>query len=179
MNKIDMLALHKALKNVNQEEKEENRVIAFLINEELIGIDIKNVIKITKKLDITPVPKTPSHILGVMNLRGNIVPVVNLKQILNLPERDMDDDENNKNKHEFILIIDSTLGNVGLLIDKVIGAVAIKEEEIQPTPISSLDIDSKFTTGVVIVKDENHKKRNLLILLNINKLFEKEEENQS
>ncbi|MRI83739.1 MAG: chemotaxis protein CheW [Nitratiruptor sp.] len=165
MRDIEVLGLNEPLED---QFKEEQRVIAFLLNEELIGIDIKNVTKISKRLDITPVPKTPDHILGVMNLRGNIVPVVNLKKMLGLPNADQSD-------QEFILIIDSAIGNIGLLIDQVVGAITIEEEEIQPAPINSIGIDSRFITGVIITKEE-YGNKNLLILLDIDKLFFKEEE---
>ncbi|NPA64410.1 MAG: purine-binding chemotaxis protein CheW [Epsilonproteobacteria bacterium] len=165
MREIEVLGLNEPMED---QFKEEHRVIAFMLNEELIGIDIKNVTKISKRLDITPVPKTPDHILGVMNLRGNIVPVVNLKKMLGLP-RDDDSDQ------EFILIIDSAIGNIGLLIDQVVGAITIDQEEVQPAPINSLGIDSKFITGVIITKEE-YGNKNLLILLDIDKLFYKEDE---
>ncbi len=162
MKDIEVLGLNEQLE---ENLKEEKRVIAFLLNDELIGIDIKNIIKITKRLDITPVPKTPEHILGVMNLRGNIVPVVNTKKMLNLPNADESD-------QEFILIIDSAIGNVGLMIDQVVGAITIEDEEVLPAPINSIGIDSKYITGVVVTNEEMEDK-NLLILLNIDKLFHK------
>ncbi len=162
MKDIEVLGLSEHL---DESLKEEKRVIAFLLNEELIGIDIKNIIKITKRLDITPVPKTPEHILGVMNLRGNIVPVVNIKKMLGLPNAEEDN-------QEFILIIDSAIGNVGLMIDQVVGAITIEEEEILPAPINSIGIDSKYITGVIVTNEEMENK-NLLILLNIDKLFYK------
>ncbi|BCD68407.1 chemotaxis protein CheW [Nitratiruptor sp. YY09-18] len=151
--------------------KEENRVIAFLLNNELIGIDIKNIIKITKKLEITPVPKTSEHILGVMNLRGNIVPVVNVKKMLNLPHAD------DINEQDLILIIDSEMGHVGLVIDKVVGAITIQEEDIQPAPINSIGIDSQYIIGVIVTHEEIGNK-NLLILLDIDKLFYNDEEKE-
>ncbi len=167
MNEIEVLGLNQIPDN---EFKEEKRVIAFLLNGELIGIDIKNVTKITKKLDITPVPKTPEYILGVMNLRGNIVPVVNLKKMLNLPQTEDESD--------FILIIDSNIGNIGLMIDQVVGAITIEEEEILPAPINSIGIDSKFITGVIVTNEE-YGDKNLLILLDIDKLFQKHESQEN
>ncbi len=165
MNDIEVLGLSELQE---EELKEEQRVIAFLLNQELIGIDIKNIIKITKRLDITPVPKTPEHILGVMNLRGNIVPVVNIKKMLGLPQADEDN-------QEFILIIDSAIGNIGLMIDQVVGAITIDDEEILPAPINSIGIDSKYITGVVVTEEDVGDK-NLLILLDIDKLFQKSEQ---
>ena len=162
MKDIEVLGLNEQLE---ENLTEENRVIAFLLNEELIGIDIKNIIKISKRLDITPVPKTPEHILGVMNLRGNIVPVVNTKKMLGLPYAD-------EGNQDFILIIDSAIGNVGLMIDQVVGAITIEDDEVLPAPINSIGIDSKYITGVVVTNEEM-KDKNLLILLNIDKLFHK------
>ena len=149
--------------------KNEERVISFRLNEELIGIDIKKIIKITKKIDITPVPKTKEYILGVINLRGNIVPVVDLKKMLDLPNEDKE--------QNFILVIDSNLGNIGLMVDEIEGANTIDIDEIQPTPINAIGIDSKYITGVVMAKDEESNEKNLLILLDIDKLFETEEKN--
>jgi purine-binding chemotaxis protein CheW len=149
--------------------KNEERVISFRLNEELIGIDIKKIIKITKKLDITPVPKTKNYILGVINLRGNIVPVVDLKKMLDLPEEGKE--------QNFILVIDSELGNIGLMVDSIEGANTINVDEIHPTPINSIGIDSKYITGVVMAIDEESGEKNLLILLDIDKLFEIEETN--
>ncbi|NPA03489.1 MAG: purine-binding chemotaxis protein CheW [Epsilonproteobacteria bacterium] len=164
MREIEVLGIND---HINEGLKEEQRVIAFLLNDELIGIDIKNVTKITKKLDITPVPKTPEHISGVMNLRGNIVPVVNLKKMLNLPKADV-------SNQDFIIIIESSIGNIGLMIDQVVGAITIDEYEVLPAPINSIGIDSKFITGVIVTNEEDRDK-NLLILLDIDRLFVREQ----
>jgi len=155
--------------HIQESIKNEERVISFRLNDELIGIDIKKIIKITKKLDITPVPKTKDYILGVINLRGNIVPVVDLKKMLDLP--------NEEKEQNFILVIDSELGNIGLMVDEIEGANTIELEDIQPTPINAIGIDSKYITGVVMAKNEESQEKNLLILLDIDKLFESEEKN--
>jgi len=164
MKEIEVLGVNE---HIDEGLKEEQRVIAFLLNDELIGIDIKNVTKITKKLDITPVPKTPEYISGVMNLRGNIVPVVNLKKMLNLPKADV-------SNQDFIIIIESSIGNIGLMIDQVVGAITIDGYEILPAPINSIGIDSKFITGVIVTNEEDQDK-NLLILLDIDRLFVREQ----
>lgn len=167
MSEMEVLGLSKH-SNINT--KTEDRVISFRLNQELIGIDIKKIIKITKKLDITPIPKTKEHILGVINLRGNIVPVVDLKKMLDLPH--------NKDKNQdFILVIDSELGNIGLIVDEIEGANTIIPEEIQPAPINSIGIDSKFITGVVMTSSEDNNEKHLLILLDIDKIFANEEKN--
>ncbi len=167
MEEIEVLGIKEQAKN---EFKKEERVISFKLNEELIGIDIKKIIKITKMLDITPVPKTKEYILGVINLRGNIVPVIDLKKMLELSKKE--DEEQN-----FILVIDSELGNIGLLVDKIEGANTISIDEIQPAPINSIGIDSKYITGVVMAYNEKKDEKNLLILLDVDKLFPSNEKN--
>ena len=145
----------------------EQRVITFRLNKEFIGIDIKNVIKITKSYDITPVPKTPHFILGVMNLRGNIIPIVSLKEKLGISE-----EEDNHNKNEFtIVVIDTEIGYIGVIVDKIEGATVINKNEILPAPMNAIGIDTEFVKGVVMTKGPQ---RELLIILDVSKIFNKE-----
>ncbi len=149
-----------------ESQNTEQRVITFRLNEELIGIDIKSVIKITKSFDITPVPKTPHFILGVMNLRGNIIPIVSLKEKLGIPELE------NKNLDEVtIVVIDTEIGYIGVIVDKIEGATVIDRNEILPPPMNSVGIDPEFIRGVVMTSGN---KKELLILLDVSKIFNKE-----
>jgi len=149
-----------------ESQSTEQRVITFRLNEELIGIDIKSVIKITKSFDITPVPKTPHFILGVMNLRGNIIPIVSLKEKLGIPEFEQKDlDELT------IVVIDTEIGYIGVIVDKIEGATVIDKNEILPPPMNSVGIDPEFIKGVVMTSGI---KKELLILLDVSKIFNKE-----
>ncbi|WP_200763793.1 chemotaxis protein CheW [Nitrosophilus alvini] len=156
--------------DIVEEINTEERVISFRLNDELVGIDIKNVIKITKHMDITPVPKTEEYILGVMNLRGSIVPVVDLKKMLGL-------ESDSEESREFILVIDSDLGNIGLTVDEIVGATSINPEDIHSPPMNSIGIDPKYITGVVLADNEEGN-RDLLIMLDIEKLFSKKNEEE-
>ncbi len=144
----------------------EQRLIAFKLGKELVGVDITSVVKITKTTDITPVPKTPGYILGVMNLRGNIVPIVTLKGKLGLPE----DEEIPEEK--LIVVVDTELGYIGCLVDQIDGAIVINTDEILPPPMNSIGIDPEFIRGVVMI-ERNIKE--LLIILDISKIFKKED----
>ena len=150
-------------KPVNKEQ----RLIAFKLNGELVGVDITDVVKITKTDDITSVPKTPEHVLGVMNLRGNIIPVVTLKKKLGLPENEQIPDE------KLIVVVDTQLGYIGCLVDQIDGAIIINSDEILPPPMNSIGIDPEFIKGVVMVERNNN--RELLIILDISKIFKEEE----
>jgi purine-binding chemotaxis protein CheW len=149
-----------------ESQNTEQRVITFRLNEELIGIDIQSVIKITKIFDITPVPKTPHFILGVMNLRGNIIPIVSLKEKLGIPELE------EKSLDELtIVVIDTEIGYIGVIVDKIEGATVIDKNEILPPPMNSVGIDPEFIKGVVMTSGT---KKELLILLDVSKIFNKE-----
>ncbi|HHG75034.1 MAG TPA: purine-binding chemotaxis protein CheW [Persephonella sp.] len=162
MSEIEVLGLREVKKEVSTEE----RLITFYLNDEFIGVNIKDVIKITKDIDITPVPKTKNYILGVMNLRGNIIPVVSLKKKFNL---DGDDDL----EHPMIVVVETDLGHIGITVDRVEGAVNVNPEEIQPPPMNSIGIDPEFIDGVIMIEDSTGKKE-LLTLLNIKKIFRPE-----
>ncbi|SNZ08152.1 purine-binding chemotaxis protein CheW [Persephonella hydrogeniphila] len=162
MSEIEVLGMREIEKEVSREE----RLITFYLNDELVGVNIKDVIKITKDIDITPVPKTKDYILGVMNLRGNIIPVVSLKKKFNL------DGEDNI-EHPMIVVVETELGHIGITVDKVEGAINIDPEEIQPPPMNSIGIDPEFIDGVVMIENESGKKE-LLTLLNIKKIFRPE-----
>ncbi|NPA54349.1 MAG: purine-binding chemotaxis protein CheW [Aquificae bacterium] len=151
------------IKEVTAEKSTEKRLITFKLNDELIGIDIINVVKITIDMDITPVPKTKDYILGVMNLRGNIIPVVTLKRKLELPETYTP-------TRNTIIVVETDFGNIGLLVDKVEGALNVDPENVQPPPMNSIGIDPEFIEGVIMFPKENEDKE-LLTILNIKKIF--------
>ncbi|NPA12838.1 MAG: purine-binding chemotaxis protein CheW [Aquificae bacterium] len=163
MSDMEVLGLREIEKEVSTEE----RLITFYLNDELIGVNIKDVIKITKDVDITPVPKTKKYILGVMNLRGNIIPIVSLKRKFNLTEREEDLEK------PMIVVVETELGHIGVTVDRVEGAVNINPDEIQPPPMNSIGIDSEFIDGVIMIEDPSGK-RELLTLLNIKKIFKPE-----
>lgn len=124
------------IKTVEEEVIHEERVITFKLNEELIGIDINDITKITKDVEITPVPKTKNYILGVMNLRGNIIPVVSLKKMFKLEDKEQDYDL------PIVIVVESELGQIGITVDNIEGAVKISPEDIQQPPMNAIGIDS-------------------------------------
>jgi len=143
----------------------EIQVIAFKLGDELVSVPIEEVVEITSNRDITPVPKAPSYVIGVMNLRGKIVPVINLKEHLGIPF-EIDEEVYTKNK---IVILDTPKGEVGVIVDEIVGSIKFPEEDILPEPIGTIGIDVKFITGVVQLDGE------LLIILSIDAIFNKEE----
>ena len=161
MSELEVLGLREIEAEVTNEE----RLITFRLGDELVGVNIKDVIKITKDIEITPVPKTKPYILGVMNLRGNIIPVVSLKKKFYLQSQEVE--------KPTIVVVETELGHIGITVDKVEGAININPKDIQPPPMNSIGIDPEFIDGVVMIEtDDGHKE--LLTLLNIKKIFRPE-----
>ncbi|QNO16439.1 chemotaxis protein CheW [Alkalicella caledoniensis] len=143
---------------VNNEQK----FVIFKLETEDYGIDILKVQGIERMLPITRVPKTPSFVEGVCNLRGSIVPVVDLRKRFNIQEKNHD--ENTR-----IIVVHMEELKVGLIVDSANDVITINSEDIEPTPSVIDSIDNKFISGVGKLKDR------LIIILDLLKILNKEE----
>ena len=121
--------------------KSETKYIVFGLDKESCGIDISNVNSIIQMPQITYVPKAPEHYSGVINLRGEIVPVISLRRKMSLEDTEYTD--NTK-----IIITDIEKDNrVGLIVDDVKEVVTISDDEImEPSPF--LKEDDSLISGV-------------------------------
>jgi purine-binding chemotaxis protein CheW len=115
-------------------------VTTFYIDDYLFGMDILLVQEINPYVDITPVPHAPFHIKGVMNLRGEIVTVIDMRRVLGLPEKEITSQHCN-------IIIESEGERIGLLIDSIADVIEINPHFIEPPPRLS-GVDCKFIRGV-------------------------------
>jgi len=149
---------------IGESHEREFQVIAFRLNKELVGIPIEQIVEITINRDLTPVPKAPSYVIGVMNLRGRIVPVINLKEHLRIPFEIPE----TIYKQNRIVIMDTPKGEVGVIVDKIVGSIKFLEGDLLPEPIGTVGIDVKFISGVVQLDND------LLIILNVESLFNEE-----
>ncbi|WPM31631.1 chemotaxis protein CheW [Hydrogenobacter sp. T-2] len=101
--------------------------LGFYLERELFGVPLKEVVEISKLLPIVPVPFSSPLILGVINIRGEILPVIDLKTILRL-RREREGDR--------VVLVESHKGKVGILVDEVVGVIRIEEEKLEPNPMS-------------------------------------------
>jgi purine-binding chemotaxis protein CheW len=111
-------------------EKAGTEIEEFLgisVEDELIGLSLKEILTISKVLDIVKVPYTPSYIVGVINLRGEILPVLSLKQILGLTET---------KEPTRIVVLDSKHGKAGVLVDSIVGVIRVPQEKFEPNPMA-------------------------------------------
>ena len=100
--------------------------LGISLEKELIGIPLRKILTISKVLDIVKVPYTSSVIVGVMNLRGEIIPVLSLKRILDLSE---------SKEPTRIVVLDSSHGKAGVLVDNIVGVVRVPSERLEPNPM--------------------------------------------
>ena len=122
------------------------QLACFFIDELLCGIDIKWVQEINRNLDLTQVPLAPGYVVGIMNLRGRIVTVINLGKKLGLSPCKMGD-------RSRVIIVDRDDEYVGLLVDAIKDVVTISVSEITPPP-ANIDIEKgNFFSGACKLDD--------------------------
>lgn len=152
---------------MNQIEEEEDtlkdRYLSFKIANEEYAIEIRYVIEIIGIQKITKVPNIKSHIKGIINLRGNINPVVDVRKRFNLPSIEYND-------RTCIIVVSAKNTSVGLIVDEVQEVVTIPEARTSPTPPTNKGTQSKFIQGIGKVG------KKVQILLNIIRLLYDEED---
>ncbi|MFA5626776.1 MAG: chemotaxis protein CheW [Thiohalomonadaceae bacterium] len=132
--------------------------VTFRLDEEIYGIDVMRVREVLRDTEITPVPGAPGFVLGIINLRGNVVTVINTRKRFGLPPREIEDATR-------IIVLESDTEVVGMLVDSVAEVADIRSSAIEVAPNVGNDISSQFIQGVSNLKDE------LLILVDLNKLL--------
>ena len=140
----------------------ERQLVIFELADEYYGIDIASVESIIKPQAITVVPHAPFFIEGVTNLRGKVVPVVDLRKRFSLPPEDATKDSR-------IVVVMITNLEVGMVVDGVSEVLTVADGSIEPPPPMVLSIDSTFITGIAKLEDK------LVILLDLAKVLSVEE----
>ncbi len=117
------------------------QTVVFRLGPESYGIDIFRVNEIIRLREITPIPRTETHIRGLVNLRGKTIPVVDLRKRLDLPEES--DSESSR-----IIVVETGNGNVGVVVDAVTEVVSIENDSIDEAPALVADVAAVFVKGV-------------------------------
>lgn len=148
--------------------KESLQLVSFVIGKEQFGVDILKVQEIIRLSPITSIPNSPDFIEGVINLRGNIIPVIDLRKRLRLPAPAQGDNGTKENTR--ILIIDVRDRVTGFIVDSVSEVLKIDSGMIQPPPeIVVAGLKSQYLSGVCKLQER------LLILLDFTKILQVEE----
>ncbi|RMG71248.1 MAG: chemotaxis protein CheW [Nitrospirae bacterium] len=137
------------------------QTVTFYIGSELYGIDIKRVREIILPSDITPVPNCPQYIEGVTNLRGKIIPIINMKKRFSASESEGE----SYKKQSPVIIVETSDSVAGLLVDRLSKVVDIPSELMEPNPELSNGKNSRFIEGVGNLTDR------IVIVLNCDEIL--------
>jgi purine-binding chemotaxis protein CheW len=147
-------------------ELQDGKYLTFSLKKEEYGIPILKVKEIIGMMEITDVPKTPNFIKGVINLRGKIIPVMDLRLKFSMEEKEY-------NERTCTIVVDININQIkslmGIVVDTVSEVVNISKNEIEPPPQYSGRIEDEFLIGMGKVKGK------VVMLLNIEKVINSEE----
>lgn len=132
--------------------------VTFRLAGETYGINVMQVQEVLRYTEIAPVPGAPGYVLGIINLRGNVVTVIDTRNRFGLESGEMTDNTR-------IVIIETEGHVIGVLVDSVAEVVYLRQSEIETAPNVGNDESAKFIQGVC------HKNDELLILIELNKLL--------
>jgi len=133
----------------------------FYVGEALCGMDILKVQEINKLIEMTRVPQAPEYVLGILNLRGEIVTIIDLGKKLSLKSTEMSDKTRN-------IIVNSNGEHIGLMVEKISDVVQAEWEKVEAPPANIGGVQGKYFTGVF--KTEDH----LIGILDVEKVLEEE-----
>ncbi|MCG7872981.1 MAG: chemotaxis protein CheW [Candidatus Thiodiazotropha lotti] len=136
--------------------------VTFILMDEVYGINVMQVQEVLRVTEIAPVPGAPSYVLGIVNLRGNVVTVIDTRKRFGLPSVEVSDNSR-------IVVIESEKQVVGILVDAVAEVVELREDEIDAAPNVGTEESSRYIQGVATQEGR------LLILVDLNKLLTDEE----
>ncbi len=136
--------------------------VTYHLGDEHYGIAVMQVQEVLRVTEITPVPGAPDYVLGIINLRGNVVTVLDTRKRFGMPPKEVDDASR-------IIIIEACDQVIGLLVDSVAEVVYLKSSEIESAPNVGNDDSARYIQGV------HSSEGNLLIMIDVNKLLTEDE----
>lgn len=143
----------------------ETQLVIFKLGQEEYGVDILSVQEIIKMVEFTRLPNLPDFVEGVINLRGKIIPVIDLRKRFNLPPKDHTEENR-------IVVIDVNNTTIGMIVDGVSEVLRLTDSTVEPTPAIISSVDTEYLKGVGKLEDR------LLILLDIEKIFSMAQQEQ-
>ncbi len=138
------------------------QLATFYLDKMLIGIELDAVQEINRNIELTPVPHSADFIRGIINLRGNVVTVIDLRIILGL-------EQTNINENTSVVIVNYDGEQIALLVDKVADVVYAKTDLLESPPANMTETDSKYFKYIYKMEKE------LLAVLNITGILETEQ----
>jgi purine-binding chemotaxis protein CheW len=143
-----------------RDEADELQLVTFTIGEQY-GVPISQVQEIIRVGGITKVPNSLPYMEGVINLRGRVLPVLNLRKRLKLPEKEISQESR-------IVVVEASTKVIGLLVDAVSHVIKVSSDVVERAPEEVLEVDSDYITGVCKLKNR------LVILIDLERLIRRE-----
>ena len=145
-------------------QQNEQQLVVFDLSTEAYGVDIGAVREIIRLQDITRVPRTPEFVEGVINLRGKVIPVVDLRKRFGLPAEV-------ESKENRIVVVDIGAQDIGVVVDAVTEVLRISTEAVEPPASVITTADSEYLLGIAKLDSR------LIILLDLEQVLTEAEHN--
>lgn len=155
---METSALEAKEKQFGESSSELLQLVSFNIGSEEFGVDILKVQEINRMVEITKVPQAPHYVEGVINLRGKVIPIVDLRKRFNLEVKEYD-------KSTRIVVVDIGGNIMGMVVDSVSEVLRLPSSTIEPPPEIATGINSEYIKGVAKLEDR------LLIFLDLSKVI--------
>lgn len=148
-------------KSIARQLLDEEQLVTFKIDTEEYGVKIANVQEINRMTEVTKIPRAPYYIEGIVNLRGNVIPALDLRSLFNLPKKKVTDATR-------IIIVDFNGKRTGIVVDSVSEVLRFEKTLIEAPPdVLSSGIDSDYVEGVGKLDDG----KRMILILDINKVL--------
>ncbi|MDX9857019.1 MAG: chemotaxis protein CheW [candidate division Zixibacteria bacterium] len=151
--------VHKQGEKKSDGSSELLQLVSFNIGSEEFGVDILKVQEINRMVDITKVPQAPHYVEGVINLRGKVIPIIDLRKRFSLEVKAHD-------KNTRIVVVDIGGNIMGMIVDAVSEVLRLPSDTIEPPPELVTGINSEYIKGVAKLEDR------LLIFLDLSKVID-------
>ncbi|MCP5464144.1 MAG: chemotaxis protein CheW [Deltaproteobacteria bacterium] len=148
---------------VSQDATKLSQIVTFKLGAEEYGVDIMKVQEIILMGEITKVPEVPGFIEGVINLRGNVIPIIDLRKRFQLSECSLTDETR-------VVVVNVENKTMGIIVDAVSEVLRIASDEIDPAPATIVGLGKEYLKGLVKLESR------LLILLDINRILNLDEQ---
>jgi purine-binding chemotaxis protein CheW len=146
----------------DQQVKEISRFLTFFIDDEQYGLDISRIKEIIALMNITQIPKTPDFVKGVINLRGSIIPVVDVRLKFGMEAKE-------KTIETAIVIYEIDHVSIGFIVDRVDDVFTIDTDSISAAPDFGTSIDTTFISGIAEVEE------GVIMILDLKNIFDNNE----
>ena len=150
------------------EENTQFQLVTFQLGNELYGVDIMDVKEIVKVQNVRPIPNAPFYVEGIINLRSEIIPIINLHKRFYIKKVEVQSDDEMEDEGGFI-ILDIEGNRIGIIIDRVARVVPVDRSDIKPPPQMINGIGTEYIHGVI------RQESGYLIILDTRRIFSAKE----